>query len=264
MKKIGAVLSRAVKQTIEYRSEVLVWFLIDAIPLLIVVIIWQNLYQGQATFSGYSFGEMVWYYFLALVVSSATSSHFESYRTEEIRNGKIDFHFIRPWSFVKEIWYSHLGGKIISLIIKSPLLIFIGWQLTNNYDQVLQTGLAQSVGFGLMLILAFLIQSLISTTLTLAGFWFESGSALENFKWIFITLFSGSIIPIALMPDWLAKVVAFLPFKYLYAIPIEIIQGRRMINWSDYFYASLFIIALLLLVQILERAGRKIYAAYGG
>jgi len=71
-------------------------------------------------------------------------------------------------------------------------------------------------------------------------------------------------MPLVFMPDWLQKIVLWLPFKYLYAVPIGIIQNTYRWSTIDVFYLSLVFLVMTMVTNWLWRKAMYQYTSAGG
>src|SRR5690606_9292553 len=84
-----------------------------------------------------------------------------------------------------------------------------------------------------LLLAALVINISISLCITLSTFWLENSFGLAHFKWIVVVIFSGSMLPPALLPSWLQTIIYALPLKYLYYVPIAVMQNQYIWAWRD-------------------------------
>lgn len=263
--KYWSLFVRGFIKSIQYRSEILVWFLLDMLPILILVFVWISIYAQQDAISGYSLAQVLQYYLIAALINALTASHFEQWRVREIRDGKIDFYLTRPVSYLLEIGIRHLASKAFYLTITIPLFILL-WGVLSAWLDLgsFSVSLASVLQFGLLMIFTFCIELLIATAIVLVGFWIEGAEGLEHFKWISITLLSGWMIPVALMPHWLQAIVRQLPFRYMYDVPISILQGKAVLSVIDAVYAAGFVALLAALTWVIWKKAQFQYASAGG
>ncbi len=265
MSKYLLLIQKSIQKRIEYRSEILVWMTLDIVPMLLLLLIWSGIYAGRETIQNYTLPQLLQYYLLGIIIEGCTASHFESFRVEEIRLGKIDYFLTRPVSYLAQLFFDHLASKIFYLLLAIPVylvLIFFINQLIPL--PALSLSIFQYLQLVSMIILAFSIQFLFALITVLLGFWFEGADGLENFKSIFISLLSGFVIPVSMMPANFQQLIQFLPLKYLYSVPIGIIQQTYHLQMSDVLNSSLSLLALLVVTQRLWQAAKYRYASAGG
>ncbi|MBU1966724.1 ABC-2 family transporter protein [Patescibacteria group bacterium] len=265
MKKSWSVIKSSYINALAFRSEIVLWLFLHVIPLVTIFAIWNSIYSNQNEIRGYSLTMILQYYFMTSLIDSFTSTHFESWRVKEIREGKIDFLLIRPLQYIQELFLRDIGGKALYLTLALPfflvLFVIISTQsgLTFPNASIFQW----SIFFGLLTV-GYIVQFLAATIVVLSGFWLEYAEGGEHFKFVLLSLFGGWMIPIPMMPAWLQQIVNFLPLKYAFAKPIGIIQNTDKLAISDIVYIAAFLLFLWAIVQILWRKARYQYSSHGG
>lgn len=237
----------------------------DIVPTLVLVFIWNHLYLSSPNHGGYTLPDIIQYYFLVIIIRAITASHFDEHRSEQVREGKIDHFLIRPFSFFWEIVIGVVAARTFYMLLSFPLLL-LSWTVVAHFLSLsfVQPSFLQFLVFLTLLLGAVILDFIFSLLVVLLSFWFEGAEGLAHFKWLAINIFSGWMIPIYLMPHWLQAIVQKLPFKYMYAIPIEVIQGRMLPNISDWLFFGGFILLLALLSAFLWRKAMYRYASAGG
>jgi len=250
---------------IEYRSELIVWFLLSVIPTLILILVWQSIFNSQGNIQGYGLGEIIQYYLLVIFIGELTASHFENWWVRMIREGKIDLFFTRPFSLQQTIFIGDLSRKTVYALLTLPLFAAIWWAMSQVWViQPFNLSAAVLLGFVVCLAISYAIYFFMGLIIVFMGFWLEGAQSLEHFKWIIVTLLSGSFIPVTFLPDWLKNLVNLLPFKYMYAVPIGLLQGKTTISITELIYPLSFIVCLWIIAQILWRLALKRYTSAGG
>jgi ABC-2 type transport system permease protein len=256
---------RSFINSITYRSEVILWFFLDLLPIVVLMFVWVSVYQGIDQISGYNLAQILQYYFLVMIINGITAHHFEQYRVKQIREGKIDFYLTRPLTYLAQIAWSALGGKAFYILVTISLAAF-SWLILQAFFPITFPVASPASGIQFLLLMAggYLIEYFLALTIVLLGFWFENAEGLEHFKWIVVTLFSGHLIPIAFMPEWMKSVTLALPFKFISALPIGLMQETNTITSTDWIYLVSVIIALWIATYFLWRSARFKYSSAGG
>lgn len=264
-RKWSTLYLRYCMNALEYRSELFVWFILTVIPTVILILVWQSILGGQDPIKGYEFGNLIQYYMLVILINELTASHFENWWVRMIREGKIDLFFTRPFSLLQTILIGDIGRKSIYALLTLPVFA-VTWLVMNQIWPIGSFALSLPVIglFLLCLVFAFAVQFLLGLIIVMLGFWIEGAQGLEHFKWVVINLLSGFIIPVVFMPDWLRSVVEALPLKYMYAVPIGLLQGKNTLTLSELWYPLAFVIGLWLVSQLLWRFALKHYTSAGG
>ena len=114
------------------------------------------------------------------------------------------------------------------------------------------------------MLVAHTIQFFIALWIVLLTFWMEGSSGLEHFKWIILTLFSGAMIPMEFMPDWLQKISNILPFKYVFAVPISVLQNKYSLTINDFMYIVTMLTFMTIFTNQLWNKAKLKYCSAGG
>jgi len=228
--------------------------------------VWQSIFLGQDSINNIVFADILVFYLLTFLIGFITNCHFEYWRIEEIRHGKIDYHLVKPLGYIREIILRHIGDKLTSSTLKTPLLAALAMLLFTVVDGSSQSqfNLTTMGWFLFFLVWSFIVQMLFGMLIVFSGFWLESAQGIDHFKWMTVSLLSGVLMPIALMPTWLQTLTMTLPFKYLYAVPIGLVQGQLTVSLFDAFYAGSFLVAISLLVALAWNKAKLRYSSVGG
>lgn len=252
-------------RTLQFRAEVVVYSFLDVLPYFVLFFVWKAIYQQVDTINNFSLGEIVNYYLLVIVIERLSATHFEGWRSEEIRMGKIDYFLTRPFSYISEIYSKEVSSKLISILFSAPVisLFFIVNVSIYSIDQS-YINIRNVVLFLILMLLAHTIQFFIAFWIVLLSFWVEGSSGLEHFKWIVLTLFSGAMIPVEFMPSWLQHITAVLPFKYVFAVPISVLQNKYSLTMSDHLYLAIMLCCMVLFTKFLWNKAKLQYCSSGG
>lgn len=197
------------QQALNYRGESLVWFILELIPLVVMV----NL-SGYLQLSGrinhLQYSQLVLYYIISLFVSRLSSIHFEDNLIDDIKDGKISPSLMKPFSSLE-------------IPAVSP---------------------ATAVIFTFSLIMAYLQRFFFGWIISIPAFWFEQSKALVHFKWMLEGVFGGAWLPLYLFPLWWQNISKFTPFYYWFYFPIQLLLG----NTPDLYISLLISLAWIFLL----------------
>lgn len=266
LQKHWAFFRQGLLVALQFRAETLLWIVLDFIPFIALAFVWQAIFAQDSTIRGYTLAMVLQHYLLVTIIQRATECHFEQWRAQEIRDGKIDFFLIRPYAYVQQILTAELSSKLLSLLWFLPALAAFSWFLTTlvaNPNTLAFTS-SQLVPFLLVVLGAWALQFCLSLIIVFLTFWFEGSSGLEHFKWASVAVLGGGIMPYDLMPTWLQDIIMHLPFQYLYAVPIRVMQGTYQMQPIDWANLGIAIAALAGITNMLWLMGRKKYASAGG
>ena len=265
MKKYWAIARQMIIRTLEFRAEIIIWIMLDAVPFLVMFLVWNKLFSQQEVIRGLTLGQTIHYYLLVALISGIIGCHFEEWRSREIKDGKIDFFMTRPLSYINEVLLKDLGGKMVYLVIFLPLYIFFFFFSQHIFDiPSLTLTLSQVSIVTLLLVSGYIFSFILSLWIVLGTFWLEGSEGIKHFKWITETVFSGSLLPVIFMPSWLQTVVYVLPFRYLYAIPIGVVQQTYSFGINDLIYVTTLLGGMVTVTSFMWARAVYQYSSVGG
>lgn len=193
---------------------------------------------------------MVTYIIISSIISTITSNRVIDSINNKIQTGQIALDFIKPMSFKLYMFSDSIGENLyrvlfylIPVLILS-LLVF-GIQVPKLTNLVL---------FILATLGGLFINYFMCFCLGLLGFWFTQVWILSRFLNDFINLFSGQLIPLWFFPTVLLKISEYLPFRFIYFVPISIFLGKY-----DFLSSCLLIMEQIVWIILLYILGELIW-----
>ena len=210
---------------------------------------------------------MMNYMILYVIISNIIGMFYSERMCEQIgrkvANGSFALELIRPVNFIY-LGYMRMVGNIVANIIMRgiPVILLFSPLIIINADMV------HWEFIGLFAVVVMLGHFLYTILYALIGFMAFICFEVWTFQRLLrdtIRFLSGSFIPIALFPDWLEKVSRYMPFRYLYSLPIQILLGET----TDGVFASigimvLWIAVLLGVLALLYRRAVNAFVVQGG
>jgi len=264
MRRYTALITLWFIKALEYRSELIVWAVLTLLNTTVLLAIWISVFRGADTVNGYQIGQLLQYFLLATIINGITASHFENWRSKEVREGKIDHYLTKPIPYPIQVLLSDIGNRsfYMMLIIPVTLAVYFVFSLFYNLGAIVWTPWS-IVQFVLLLAVGYIIEFSFALIAVFLSFWFEGAEGLEHFKWISISLLSGYMIPIEFMPIWMRSAVDALPLKYMYAVPIQVIQQRLSLTVYDFVYILSFLAGLIAVQVWLWKKATMRYTSAG-
>lgn len=172
----------------------------------------------------------------------------------DIRSGSLDIYLIRPMNYLQYQFFDKSGNLImlfflacISSILTETFPDSLNFYLTIYYFIVAAAILFEL--FALIGILAFTLENVLS---------------IRDNMWNIIKLFSGALITLSLYPDFLKNIVDYLPFRYIYFVPINTLLGGARNPYFDFVMSFIWLLILFVAVKISWYLGIKNYSSQGG
>ncbi len=261
------VFSLGVQNAFVYRWNFFIRAAFGLIPLAATVWIWKAIFEARgAEVSGYSFGEMVFYFVAVTVVESLVSPADDEWQiASDIREGRMNSFLLRPLDYRAYRASLFVSSRVVYAgVALAPLLLLAWWWVPGGMrwpaDGVVW------VAFGASLAMAAALQFLIAFLMATLAFWVLEISTLVFILYSFEYFLSGRIFPIDVMPEGLQGVLMALPFPYELYFPVAIWMGRVSGEalWIGLAVQAGWTLALLGLSDWLWRRGVRHYGGYGG
>ena len=252
-----------IKEHLAYPSSIWATFFSKAIYLYMQFCLWSALFaakQGGAL--PMQKDGIIRYIIVATIISSFVECDATIWINEQIHSGNIAVQLIRPINFCSMVFSKHAGKSAIRFLtccVPLAIAAALFFRMPLVCKSQMLFGLAS-------LALAYAIQFLYSLAIGLMAFWLIVTWPLNMLLGAFYKLLSGSWIPCAMVPEFLARINSFLPFRAMYEIPVTIItnpmDARAILIKLSVQVAWLF--ALFALVKLVWNVGTKKLVVQGG
>ena len=235
------------------------------IEMIIIYFLWSLIYSGMGTnvIGGFSFVELISYFVVQRICSRILSyADISSGIEGDVNSGGLCLYLCRPINYLGYLFSSNVPAILIGGISGVPIFVFLAhfFELPFPRDAVSWSLFAFSIGISS--VIAFAISVLIGLT----AFWTKQ---VHSIRWIYHTIpdfISGAVIPISFYPQWLQSIFKFLPFQYIYYIPLSIFFGK--IDFYElpelFIIQTLWAVVLLVSVKFAWNNGLKVFDAQGG
>ncbi|MCC2683284.1 MAG: putative transporter permease protein [Paenibacillaceae bacterium] len=183
-----------------------------------------------------------------------------------ITSGNVAYELCRPCRLY-EFWFSKLVGQRLSYaVLRCFPILAVTFFLPAPY-RLNPPASAESLSlFVAALLLGLLVNVAISMFIYISVFWTMSPIGSTMMIAIVGDFFSGMLIPVPLMPDWLQQVSYALPFRWALDFPFRVYSGNIATAealWGILIQA-VWIVALFLLGRwALQRSLRKLVVQGG-
>lgn len=261
LRKYWSILALYWQESLIYRAELVVWRIIEAMPLLAVLALWIGVYNQGSQIGSFSLNMLLTYYVIGYIIDSSVSVHFEENGVSQVNDGTIARFFVRPFSYVHHVVLDAISWRMFNLIVFTiPVLVLI---FVVFRDIILTASLGKILLMMLFLLAALCIEVLTGLAIVAVAFYFEQAKALIHLKWILNGIFGGSLLPLSVYPHWFETLARLLPFQYKFAIPMEIYLGQKTVQEVGIGLLSALVWVLVLTVGVgrfWHRAARKFTA----
>ncbi|MGW5362991.1 ABC transporter permease [Actinopolymorpha pittospori] len=211
-----------IAMSLTYRGEWLVYMAANISVPIISLLIWRTALANGAQLPIDE--EFVTTYFVLLsVVTMATSSWLTTFLARDIRLGKLSSWMVRPASLLLNFVANNLSEKVMKTFALLPMIGVLWWVFHDSMH--FPAGGGHLTLFATSVVLAAVLVFTIDILVASLAFWMDDVAALHQARQLIANVLSGSIVPLALMPDWSRGFVDIQPFRYTVSFPVEILAG---------------------------------------
>lgn len=203
-----------------YRQAYALGMAASCFSLVATVALWAALLSGGVQLGGFTLFEMKGYLLVSFATGWLGDAVGEWTLAQRIKDGQVALDLVRPIETQRLVFAQVFGGFPMEVLIIS--IVSAGFVLVAG-----PVPPPRNVGLLLVsLLLVIPIRFGIGFLTTQVVFWTENfhgvswaGSAIRQ-------VFSGALVPLALMPSWLQATAAVLPFASLTSTPALIYLGK--------------------------------------
>lgn len=228
------------------------------ITILAQMAVWRFVYSKDADMLVY----MTNYVIISNILGILYSDRIIMPLGEKIRNGNYVMDLLKPIETVSFIWGMSSGQMLAGLFnqVLPTAVIFLPFLITIQYN------IQNLLWFLVVCILNFILISLIFIIVGFLAFIVIEVWPFHYFTTETIRLLSGSIIPIALFPSWMSKLVSFTPFPFIYSFPLRIILEDLTLKEITYnlFILVIWIIVLSMVLRVIQNIAVRKSIVQGG
>ena len=262
LRALPTLLRVGVAETVAYRGEFLVWILTTTLPLVMLGL-WTSVAADGKTFRNFGSDDFVAYYLANLIVRNLTGSWVAWQIGEEIRMGSMSMRLLRPLHPFVALAASHVAAIPFRSIVALPIALVL---LLSSGASALETEPLQVALIVPSIALAWLITFAVMFMLGSIAFFVTRAMAVMNMYFAVFSLLSGYLLPIELLPSWIAGVAKWSPFRYMLSLPVELMtreipRGELALLMALQVGWTVLLVAGALLVW---RLGVRRFEAVGG
>jgi len=201
------------------------WFwislVLNTIAMAILVFFWRAVYADTTSIANLTLQQTLTYILLAQIFLPLMDFDLIWDFGFSLREGMVIHYLLRPINFQGMYYAQNLGQLATRLILQVPIAVVATLLFDLQWP-------ASPAAWG-----AFIVSALLGFTVLFFFHWFLACLTFYTTEvWglgmlIFgMSLFlSGSLVPLAMMPDWLQTVVLSIPFAQALAVPVSLLTG---------------------------------------
>jgi ABC-2 type transport system permease protein len=267
VQKYRHILGIGLQNNLTYRVNFLFRALFGLIPLMAQLSVWRTIYAGKASgdVGGYSYGQMVSYYLLVVIVDMLTAVYEDDWQiAADIKDGNISQFLLKPINFIGYRLSLFFAGRLVySCVACLPVAVFI---LVQNQYFSWPADWATFGCFIIALVLTALLQFFMSFAMAMLAFWVTEVSTFIFILYAFEYLASGHLFPLDILKPGMQHLLACTPFPYQLYFPVSVYLGKAtgVALLQGMLIQTGWVVAAWLGAVWMWRRGIKQYSAVGG
>jgi viologen exporter family transport system permease protein len=217
----SAIAAIVPQQFLAYSIWVWMQYVVQILSMTIFVYFWRAVFANTSTLGGLNLQQTLNYILLAQILMPVIETRDVFRFGFLIRSGQVAIELLRPLDFQLRFYVENLAFLAIFVVQKLPLFL-IAWLVFGL--QLPADPLAWGA-FAISLILGQSALFFFDWTFACLAFYSTETWGLSVLRVGVGTFFSGALIPLTMMPGWLATLANALPFAQAIYIPISFFSG---------------------------------------
>jgi ABC-2 type transport system permease protein len=205
-----------------------IWVLFTVLQPVILLSVWSAVARsgvpgrpgGQV--GGYTPEDLAGYFLVNMWVVHLTFNGVLAFFEGRVRRGEFSPRLLRPVHPISSDVADNVAFKLLAL----PVLALATVVLVATFRPRLEPPLWAALAFVPAVILAAVVQFVVTWTVALAAFWVTRAVAVYSGFVLLLRFLGGQLAPLPLLPAWVQAVAWLTPFRWMLAFPTEVLLGR--------------------------------------
>lgn len=207
----------------QYRGAAFISVLGFLIEPIVYLIVWRTVAEQGGPIEGYGVDEFTSYYIVWTLVRVFNLALAPGAWDWWVRSGRISNDLLHPVSPYHRNLAGMAGAKVVWVLVWVPVALFL---VILFRPQFAPTPF-EVVTFFIVAWAGYVIRFNLLWVLGLVSFWTTRAQALVEVVVAMELLLSGRLVPMAVMPEAVQTLSAWLPFQWTFLFPIEVLIGQR-------------------------------------
>jgi ABC-2 type transport system permease protein len=179
-----------------------------------------------------------------------------------IREGELNSALLRPIHPIHFDLAYFSGWKFVVILMWLPIAVL----LTLIFQPTFNLSWWSILIFLVAIWGGFLIRFFLLWALGMITFWTTRVGAFFDLYFTMELLLSGRFVPLSLMPGWVQTIANWLPFKYAFGYPIEVLAGQQSPESAllGLGIQVIWIVVGIGITRVTWRLAMRAYSAVGG
>ena len=221
LRAYGAVVAVVPKMFMAYSIWVWMSWFVSIIAVVILVAFWRAVFSNTATVGGLNLDTTINYLLLAMIFRAGQNTDVLYEIGQMMRDGRIGVTLLRPLDMQATYYVINLANMGLDTLLSLPIALF-AWLV---YGLSLPSDPLVWLAFLISLLLGNAVMFCFDWIIGCVGFYSTEIWGLSVLRYGMGMFFSGALIPLDMMPDWLRTIATLLPFSQALYLPVSILSG---------------------------------------
>jgi len=252
------------KEWAAYRSHMAVSVLVGPVFFIVQVFIWSAIYSTRDTVTGLTLTQMLTYYGIVNVINYLTYDSSDVDLQWHIRTGGFITFMLRPISYFYYAICQKIGHRLLALWVEF-VPVYILFLFVFKINLVPANLFWTLISVFLSFILVFLTNFCIGIT----GFWLTKTEGLRRAFQVLRDVCAGSLLPLTLFPEFIQKILFYMPFQFIAYVPIRVFMGSYELAGISMSIPKIvalqavYVVVMFLVYKLLWHFGTKRFTGVG-
>src|SRR5262249_4987228 len=226
-----AIVSARFRMLLQYRAAAFGGLWTQIFFGLVILGVYEAFYRSTTRPQPMTFAQLVSYVWLGQALLAMLPWNVDAEIQAMVRSGAVAYELCRPIDLYG-LWYARaVAHRTAPTILRAlPMAVFasIGLPLLGLGDWRLgpPARLAAGAGFVAALVCALALGCAISTLINISLMWTLNNDGVVLLITTAVSLFSGLLLPLPMLPEWAQPILRWLPFAGVMDLPFRIYSGH--------------------------------------
>lgn len=226
MKKYFETAKVLFKAQLAYRFDTVTSMVFTVSKILLAYVLWGAIFGNRQTVAGFTFNAMLSYYIISSFLSQLDQSTGTGWQiADDIRNGRFSKYIIKPMN-IFGYFTAHSAG-ISAFLLSFNLVAAVVWVFIFRVDFVLTGNVTNIIYAFVLVLLGLLFMMQLNYYIGILAFKFLDTGLFMMIKDNIVEFVRGSLIPLAMLPAGILKIMMIFPFYYVSYLPAMLLLGRN-------------------------------------
>lgn len=263
MRRYKEIAGIYLKSQLAWRADVIFNMLFTVSRILFAWLLWRVIFAQRDMVAGFTFHGMLSYYIISSFLTQLEMSKGVSEEvSSRIRNGLFSQYMVIPVNI--EGWFLAMEAGVVLFYLFFDLAAAVVWIFVFRIQFVFTRDPAVVLCAAVMILLGLFFMVQLNYYLGLLTLKYEEINTFLMIKNNLMALVTGSIVPLALFPESVIRILRLLPFYYVTYLPAMLLTERcREEMVSGLLLLAVWCLAIQMLIQVTWSKYRRKYDGVG-